>query len=65
MLCVTTETRHLDRLDQLGEFEQDSNTDSEQESNTEAAQCAKQSTRGSTISGGRGEEAPHSKEQST
>ena len=25
--CVTTETRHLDRLGQLGEFEQDSNTD--------------------------------------
>ena len=33
--CVTTETRHLDRLGQLGELEQDSNTDSEQESNTE------------------------------
>ena len=33
-VCVTTETRHLDRLGQLGEFEQDSNTDSEQESNT-------------------------------
>ena len=31
-LCVTTETRHIDRLGQLGEFEQDSNTDSEQES---------------------------------
>ena len=28
-LCVTTETRPLDRLGQLGEFEQDSNTDSE------------------------------------
>ena len=27
-LCVTTETRHLDRLGQLGEFEQDNNTDS-------------------------------------
>ena len=26
-LCVTTKTRHLDRLGQLGEFEQDSNTD--------------------------------------
>ena len=26
--CVTTETRHLDRLGQLGEFEQDSNTES-------------------------------------
>ena len=25
-MCVTTETRHLDRLGQLGEFEQDSNT---------------------------------------
>ena len=34
--CVTTETRHLDRLGQLGEFEQDSNTDSEQESNTDS-----------------------------
>ena len=28
-LCVTTGTRHLDRLSLLGEFEQDSNTDSE------------------------------------
>ena len=28
--CVTTETRPLDRLGHLGEFEQDSNTDSEQ-----------------------------------
>ena len=27
-LCVTTETRHLDRLGQFGEFEQNSNTDS-------------------------------------
>ena len=35
-LCVTTETRHLDRLGQLGEFEQDSNTASEQESNTDS-----------------------------
>ena len=35
-VCVTTETRHLDRLGQLGEFEQDSNTDSEQESNTDS-----------------------------
>ena len=35
-LCVllfTTETRHLNRLRQLSEFEQDSNTNSEQESN--------------------------------
>ena len=35
-LCVTTKTRHLDRLGQLGEFEQDSNTDSEQERNTDS-----------------------------
>ena len=34
--CVTTETRPLDRLGQLGEFEQDSNTDSELESNTDS-----------------------------
>ena len=33
--CVPTETRHLDRLGQLSEFEQDSNTDSEPESNTD------------------------------
>ena len=32
-MCGTTETRPLDRLGQLGEFEQDSNTDLEQESN--------------------------------
>ena len=32
--CVTTETRHLGRLGQLGEFEQNSNTDSKQKSNT-------------------------------
>ena len=37
-LCVTTETRPLDRLGQLGEFEQDSNTDSELESNTASVQ---------------------------
>ena len=36
MLCVTTETRPLDRLGQLGEFELDSNTDSELESNTDS-----------------------------
>ena len=35
-VCVTTETRPLDRLGQLGEFEQDSNTDSELESNTDS-----------------------------
>ena len=35
-LCVTTETRPLDRLGQLGEFEQDSNTDSDLESNTDS-----------------------------
>ena len=34
--CVTTETRPLDRLGQLGEFEQDSNTDSELERNTDS-----------------------------
>ena len=35
-MCVTTETRHLDRHGQLSEFEQDNNTDSEQESNTDS-----------------------------
>ena len=37
-VCVTTETRPLDQLafGQLGEFEQDSNTDSELESNTDS-----------------------------
>ena len=34
-LCVATETRPLDRLGQLGEFEQDSSTDAELESNTD------------------------------
>ena len=29
IVCVTTETRPLDRLGQLGEFEQDSDTDSD------------------------------------
>ena len=33
---VTTETRQIDRLGQLSEFEQDSNTDSEQESNADS-----------------------------
>ena len=42
-VCVTTEKRHLDRLGQLGEFEQDSNTDSELESNTEG-QCVASGT---------------------
>ena len=47
---VTAETRHLDRLGQLGEFQQDSNTDSEWESNTDSgsarnkSQAAQQST---------------------
>ena len=51
-MCVTTETRHLDRLGQPGEFEQDSNTDSEQKSNTGSHSArSKQSTDGS---------APHS-----
>ena len=34
------ETRHLDRLGELGEFKQESNTGSEQEGNT-GAQCVK------------------------
>ena len=34
--CVATQTLHLDRLGQLGEFEQDSNTDSERPSNTDS-----------------------------
>ena len=34
-LCVV-ETRHLDRLRQLLEFEQESDADSEQESNTDS-----------------------------
>ena len=34
--CVTTETRPLDRRGQLGEFEQDRNTESELESNTDS-----------------------------
>ena len=33
-VCVTTETRHLDRPGQLSEFEQDNNRTSEQERNT-------------------------------
>ena len=35
---VTTKTPHLNRLGQLSEFEQESNTDSQQESNTESQQ---------------------------
>ena len=35
-VCATAETRHLDRLAQLGEFEQEHNTDSEQTSNTDS-----------------------------
>ena len=35
-MCVTTETRHLNRPGQLGDFEQDSNTDLELESNTDS-----------------------------
>ena len=30
-VCVATETRHLDRLGQLGELDLENNTDSEQE----------------------------------
>ena len=36
VLCCSNAGRHLDRLGQLGEFEQDSNTDSEQESTTDS-----------------------------
>ena len=43
LVCVTTETRPLDRLGQLGGFEQDSNTDSHSARNkaqtTEHVQC--------------------------
>ena len=35
-MCVATETRHLDRLGQLVELEQESNIDSEQESSTDS-----------------------------
>ena len=39
-------TRHLDRLGQLGEFEQDSNPDSELESNTDSRACVLQQRQG-------------------
>ena len=42
-VCVETKTRHLDRLGQLSEFEQDDNTNSEQESNTDSKECDKAS----------------------
>ena len=38
-LCVGAETRRLDRLGQLGEFEPDSSKNPEQESNTGTAVC--------------------------
>ena len=39
LYVVTRETRHLDRLGQLGEYGQDSNTDSEQESDSMYGVC--------------------------
>ena len=44
-----TQTRHLNRLGQLSEFEQKSSAASQTH---RPAQCAKQNTGGSTISGG-------------
>ena len=38
--CVTTETRPLDRLGQLGEFEQERHSGSEQDSNTDSHRVA-------------------------
>ena len=35
-MCVTTKTRHLNRLGQLSELEKESNTKSQQESNTDS-----------------------------
>ena len=56
-MCVTSETRHLDRLGQLSEFEQDINTDSHSARNR--AQVAQQSTAEA------GEKTPQSKGQIT
>ena len=61
--CVTTETRPLGRLGQLGEFEQDSNTDSELESNTDSHSAQSKAHVARQSAAERGEEAPHSKEQ--
>ena len=62
----TTETRHLDRLGQCGEFEQESNTDSEQGRNTDShseRREAQARTGGATTHNN--EKALQSKEQST
>ena len=65
LLCVTTETRPLDRLCQFSEFGQESNTNSQQDSNTDShstrnkAQVAQQST---AKPGGK---APQRQEQSS
>ena len=64
-LCVTTETRPLDRLGQLGEVEQDSNTDSELESNTDSHRAQNKAHVARQSAAERGKEAPHSKAQST
>ena len=50
-VCVTTETRPLDRLGQLGEFEQDSNTDSEHCDNVLSAASACGASKQPTPSG--------------
>ena len=55
---VTTETRPLDRLGQLGEFEQDSNTDSELESNTDSHTAQSKAHVARQAAAERGEEAP-------
>ena len=65
-LCVCCNNDAPSRPDcQLGEFEQDSNTDSELESNTDSHSAqSKAHVAGQSVAE-RGEEAPHSKEQST
>ena len=63
-MCVATEARPLDRLGQLGEFEQDSNTASDLESNTDSHSAQSKAHVARQAAAERGEEAPHSKEQS-
>ena len=64
-VCVTTETRPLDRLGQLSAFEEDSNTDSELGSNTYTHSAQNKAHVARQSAAEHGEEALHSKEQST
>ena len=61
---MCTEARHFDRLGQLGEFKQDSNTNSEQDSNTNSHSARSKTQAGQQPTAEPDGKAPQSREQS-